>query len=392
MIKKLSLALLLVFCSVASAFCAFPDGWGRRAALTIDHAKVGADSSDYPAYWSVSNLPFEMFDADGTYPALNGGGDIRFSSDSAGATRLPCEVVTFTTNNNPALGVAEIWVKIPSVSSSTNTTIYVWYNKAGETQPVVSDTYGRNAVWTGYTAVYHMNDNPDTSHIIDSTSNASNGTKTGAGSPVEAAGLVGKAQQFNGSNQINLPNDIWDAMQSGSVQFWYSPTSTAIVYHIIGGGNGASGFFMVGHAGSSYSYAPYCQSYSDPNNAYRTTSGAAGAGFRHICWKSSGTAWSAFFQGGASQTMVALIGSNNGDWFADRSTGTTSYMLGDSPYGVYNFSGLLDEVRVSATQHTQGWNNTDYNNQSSPSTFASAGTPETPTAPVTFIPRIIIIN
>lgn len=42
--------------------------------------------SNFPVLCCVSNLPSDMLDADGVRPALEGGGDIRFSSDSAGAT------------------------------------------------------------------------------------------------------------------------------------------------------------------------------------------------------------------------------------------------------------------------------------------------------------------
>jgi hypothetical protein len=48
----------------------------------------------------------------------------------------------FVTDNDPANGVADIAVKVPSVSSTTDTVIYVWYNKAGETQPA-ANTYLR---------------------------------------------------------------------------------------------------------------------------------------------------------------------------------------------------------------------------------------------------------
>jgi hypothetical protein len=62
-------------------------GWGRKAALTISATKVDADLTNWTLVLTKDTLPSEMFDADGSYPALNGGGDIRFSSDAAGETQ-----------------------------------------------------------------------------------------------------------------------------------------------------------------------------------------------------------------------------------------------------------------------------------------------------------------
>ncbi|MFA5299365.1 MAG: hypothetical protein WC389_14340, partial [Lutibacter sp.] len=61
------------------------------------------------------------------------------------------------------------------------------------------------AVWdANYVAVYHMNDNPDTSHIMDSTTNDYDGTKLSANNPLEADGDLGKKQTFS-SDYIEMP-------------------------------------------------------------------------------------------------------------------------------------------------------------------------------------------
>ena len=165
---------------------AFPTGWNRKAPLVIQNGQVSGSGShtNFPVLLTEDNFPSEIFDADGSNPAQNGGGDLRFSSDSAGTTQLPVEVVSFVTDNDPANGTAEIWVKVASVSTSADTTIYVWYNTAGtESQPAVTDTYGRNAVWSDYQAVYHLDDDPSGSapQLLDSTGNGYNGTVAGTG-------------------------------------------------------------------------------------------------------------------------------------------------------------------------------------------------------------------
>ena len=78
---------------------AFPVDWGRQCELEIDHTKLSGNVSNFPVLLTEDTLPLEMFDADGSYPAINGGGDIRFSSDINGETQLACEVVSFVTDN-----------------------------------------------------------------------------------------------------------------------------------------------------------------------------------------------------------------------------------------------------------------------------------------------------
>jgi hypothetical protein len=77
-----------------------------------------------------------------------GGGDLRFSSDAAGATQLACEVVTFTKATGDI-----VWVNVPSVS--TGAIIRVWGDKTGESQPAIGVAFGRNAVWSDYAMVDH---------------------------------------------------------------------------------------------------------------------------------------------------------------------------------------------------------------------------------------------
>ncbi len=75
---------------------AFPDGWGRKQKITIQSTQVvGSGShSDLPVLVTLDHLDTEVVDA-GSNSALNGGGDIRFSTDSAGSTQLACEIVDF---------------------------------------------------------------------------------------------------------------------------------------------------------------------------------------------------------------------------------------------------------------------------------------------------------
>lgn len=140
---------------------AFPTGWQRRVAITVDNTKVAGSGTftDFPIMLSLDNLPTEMVDA-GSNSAQDGGGDIRFSSDAAGATQLACEIVDFHPNSTAGSRRCEIWVKVPSLSGSADTIIYAWYKPTSiKQQPAPSSTYGSESVWvSAYKTVQHLND------------------------------------------------------------------------------------------------------------------------------------------------------------------------------------------------------------------------------------------
>jgi Bacterial Ig-like domain (group 3)/YDG domain/Concanavalin A-like lectin/glucanases superfamily/Domain of unknown function (DUF2341) len=60
-----------------------------------------------------------------------------------------------------------------------------------------------------------------------------------------------------------------------------------------------------------------------------------------------------------------------------RSAWNTNLRLGAAPNGFKGLLGVLDEVRVSDTNRSAAWIGTGYNNQNSPATFYSLGSPET---------------
>lgn len=210
---------------------AFPTGWNRRGPLVIQNGQVSGSGShtDLPVLLTEDNFDSEIFDADGSNPAQNGGGDLRFSSDSAGATQLPIDVVSFVTDNDPANGTAEVWVKVASVSTSADTTIYVWYNTAGaESQPAVTDTYGRNAVWSDYDGVYHGND------LVDSTGNGN--TLTGVNSPIsgDTNGKIGDAFLLDDASEEYFSGGSSLADTPITLQGWFNPdTDTGVGQGIV---------------------------------------------------------------------------------------------------------------------------------------------------------------
>jgi hypothetical protein len=107
-----------------------------------------------------------------------------------------------------------------TIPASSYVDVYMYYGNPG-----ASSLQNPEGVWdSNYVLVSHMRDDPDTSHVKDSTSYANDGTKKAANEPVEAAGAVGKAQSFDGVNDYINFGDL------GAVEGIGAITVEAMVY------------------------------------------------------------------------------------------------------------------------------------------------------------------
>ncbi len=343
-------------------------GWGRKQAITINSnlVKGSTDLIDFPVLITLEHLNEEVVDG-GANSALNGGGDIRFSSDAAGDNQLAIEVVKFVTSATSANRKCQIWVKIPSLSTTTDTTIYIWYNKTGEVQPPANDPYGSQAVWHNYYFVSHDG-------YYDSASNQHltvNGTPT-----VGTTSYGGKSWKGNGTTDYNtLPDGGIDLSGNISISIWKKNTSTATNFgHSLSLSNSTGWISLASHAGSA-------------NNASRTyfisepQSEASGEGARMFP-SSDFLGWHYF-----SISETTLVGENElmrGDGQATTLSPTTGFgwyrpsqqgniVLGGKNGGDYLLHCELAEIRISQSIISPDFSDTDFNTMNSPETFASAG-------------------
>jgi len=366
-------------------------GYGRKCKLTIQNSKVPGTLSDFPILLDLTNLPSEMFDADGSYPALNGGLDVKFSSDSAGETQLACEIVTFTINNDPALGEVEIHVKVPSVASATDTDFYVWYNKAGDTLAAETDTYGKHNVWdSNYKLVQHMDQDPSGSspQMVDSTSNSNDGTSRGtmlSGDLV--TGKIGDGLDFDGiDDDIDLGDTASLSFGDGTddtpftMSAFVKPASIPEWGNVLCKGDGT---WNTGE----YQFVLH----DDPSGSIgiRTVDESAAAHFTKITdagyvtagnWLHMVAAYDGVDTNGfliyANGSSVAFTDGSDGTYVAMENT-TKKTFIGSRNINRF-FPGIIDEVRQSNIVRSPNWIETEYNNQNAPATFIIEGTPETP--------------
>jgi len=180
---------------------ALPDeGWNRYCPITIQGTEVSGSPSDFVAklWWDGvvlnSNLPQEMFDADGSYPCQANGGDIRVTSDEAGENLLPIHIRYITTDNNPANADCEIALGIDTTGS--NQTVYVWYNAGGsKTQPGEAATGGINDVYSSCLYANELDVSSGTGIIYDDRSGNGTDAEENGGLPDQRTGTVSTYRQ-----------------------------------------------------------------------------------------------------------------------------------------------------------------------------------------------------
>jgi biopolymer transport protein ExbB len=165
------------------------------------------------------------------------GGDCSFVFDEVGSDS---KKVAVTTANGAECYVevekwdsvgeeAWVWVKVPTISSTADTELYLYYDADHEDNVAyVGDSGSVQAenVWdSNFKLVTHMNDDPDTSSIRDSTSNSNDGTKASENNPTQTVGVTGNAQDFS-SDYVNCgDDDSLEIVDTLTLEAWINPDS-----------------------------------------------------------------------------------------------------------------------------------------------------------------------
>ncbi|GEM_PF-3897888 len=286
-----------------------------------------------------------------------GTSDLRFSSDEAGSTELASEVVFFDPDNS----LAEVHVKVPTVSYNTDTDFYVWYEASTEAPYAPTATYGSQAVW-GNPLVVHSDSSDGSTVFSDSGSSAHVITANGNAQVDTAQTKVGRSSAlFDGTGDyLSIPDHAnWDfGTGNFTISFWLRLNADANMDVI---GNGYTTGWM----------AQYVTTLSPDRlrlwilgTNYDFTQTLSTATWYHISFTRVGTDLKCFVNG--SQIGSTLTSSEN------ISGSTKELRIGvDTDDATYT-NGWVDELRViTGTGNSNDWIATEYANQNSPSTFVT---------------------
>lgn len=338
--------LILIFFS-NSAF-AQPANYQFGKELEIQSSQVSGASPllDFTLLVSFIDPDLRHVSNGGNVENVNGY-DIVFTQDDC-LSNLSHQIEKY----DPLTGEYIAWVKIPSLSPSVDMKVGMYYgNNTVVNNPSTSLAWGSNAA-----AIYHLSNND----FSDATSNGMNAANF---STTNVTGQIGDARNFNGTGgYLNVSESGTTSLDlvELTMSAWIFPTD----YDVI------SDRGIIINKESTYEMG-----LQDHTGAFQAASNPG-------CWRWAGTGiiplstWTKVtlvFAGGIQKhyingVLVQSFGNcTNPLTFNDLDL-RIGARGGDGNSASY-FVGNIDEVKITNREETADWIATEYNNQSSPSTF-----------------------
>lgn len=346
--------ILLLLLTLPAQAAWYDNAWDYRFSITTNADVINADLTDFPVYLDLNGAPSEFF----TNVDANGA-DIRMTKND-GTTEVAREIVWMDTAN----GIGELhFIADGTLSSSSDSTFYIYYGNSSATEPAADSTYGSENVWTNYTAVWHFQD-PPTSTMPDSAENGYDLTTFGsltAGDSV-AGQLTGNGVDFDYSESDYMSNSsMRRGANTGTMSFWLNMKSGFNRYGImlVGANSPNVAFRVVLFDGNIFfQNGPSSSSWVNPSSP----------GLSNWYY------YSARYEIGGSPTLALTIDSTT---FTDTDSLSSVTSNGVTIANTDWFlNGTMDEVRFSDMRFSDGYATTEYNNQSSPTTFYEYGAQE----------------
>ena len=343
--------------------------WQYRKKLTIAHSLVSTKLTDFPVLVTST-------DSDLASKAQDDGDDIAFTDINK--TKLSHEIEFF----NGTSGQLVAWVKVPSLSSTADTILYMYYDN-----PASSSQADPTAVWTSnYRMVQHLEETSGTQY--DSTSYGNNGTyygtKEGIDGKIDGAdGFVGNLAAAGGdyvdcgnATSLNINNAI-------TVSAWIKPTDQTQWNHLCTKGcDIPNRVYQLSIEANEQ--IDFIINANTTNGKATTTASVPIGAWSYVVGTYDKTNVKVYINGseGASVPFTQAINTNSVNLrIAGRIYGT-----GNSGPSAYTFDGTMDEVHVVAVARSQAWIQTEYNNQNNPSTFYTIGTEEKAPLTIQYVP------
>ena len=335
--------------------------------ITTDHTKVGSSThTDFPILVS-GTYSYLATVANGGKVENASGYDIGFYSDAALTVKLKWEIEKWVATT----GEIVAWVKIASLSNSTDNVIYMGYGNAA----ITTDQSDAVNVWnSNFKGVWHVKDGTTLS-VLDSQ-NVNNGTNNSA---TATTGKVDGGASFNGTTANIDIGAVYSFSKTTpmTLSCWINTGSAALQtmmadwnIGVTAGWEFTLSEFNAGKIGILYTDA----------NGTNYFGRRGGTNVNDSTWRLI----VATFDGSAANTGINLyvngavethtnLSLGSGD---PGSLGNTDMRIGcrrlTSATNQF-WSGSLDEIRVSNVVRSADWCLAEYNNMSSPSTFYAVG-------------------
>jgi hypothetical protein len=182
--------------------------WANRRKIIIDHSKIDSDLEHFPILININNssgVESENFSdiyaligstrrriaftlVDGTTQIV---GELNRTSEDAGDTNF------------------SVWVRVPSLNSSVNTELWMYFDPSQADNPFVGSmaSIGQRVWDSNFMIVCHM-ENPIANALQNSTGRT-NGTNTNMAAGALVDGPIAKAFDYDGSNDYTDFGDVF---------------------------------------------------------------------------------------------------------------------------------------------------------------------------------------
>ncbi|MFW9877356.1 MAG: DUF2341 domain-containing protein, partial [Candidatus Thorarchaeota archaeon] len=330
--------------------------------ITIDHNQVSGTSGH-------SNFPFllSIYDTDLRSDVQSNGNDIAFSLNNVW---LDHEIEMFDQTYNGTHARLVVWIRIPALSINIDANIRMYYGNLS-----MGSRQNPTGVWDSkYKAVWHMNQDPSSSNILDSTSNNFDLITTGFTSDTRFNdGKVGTAISVDGINDYFYINNINGPVNDLAFQTWFTPYTT-IEY-----GTSRMDFFRGNSPTNNHpsirfttdgTVNVYLEVTSDTSEGSygNKNSWAADSWFQFTYFRSMSLSKAYHYINGI-QDVVDSSSDNANPQLAWNRCSILAYHDGSNIWG----PGAISEFRILQTVLSSGWILTEYNNQYNPESFYTIG-------------------
>jgi hypothetical protein len=321
--------------------------WTYRKEITINNEKVTGDIDGFPVL-------IQTTDSDLATYAQSDGDDIVFT-DWDGKSQLSHEIELY----NSGTGELIAWVKMANISSSSDSTIFMYYNNSDATNSQDDEELFSN----GYVGVYHMDES--SGDISNSATSTNDGTRLNT--PTQDTGQIGYGQYFTGGGSDDCFNisdlGLVDGFQENlTISAWLNVNDSALedFARVVNKRNNANDADV---------YTVYFQDQaSNKDISFLIGADSGSTTVAKYVW-----VYLTYTYDGATKVHY-----HNGSWIRDDTGSTGPFSATPSQAPVYigarwgptaNYGGMMDEVRISKVTHSAGWISTEFNNQKNPGSF-----------------------
>ncbi|GAB5539671.1 MAG: hypothetical protein Salg2KO_17740 [Salibacteraceae bacterium] len=324
-------------------------GFGKQISFRADQVAGASDFNDFPVLVNFTDNDLRTT-ANGGNVENSNGYDIIFTLGDC-ATQLNHQIEEY----NAATGNYVAWIRIPTLSASTNTNIHMYYgNSSVATDPSTTNTWS-----TAFDGVWHLHDD-----FLDASGNANNGTNNGSTdvSPAKS----GDGQEFQDPNHwIELTNH---PARGGDFTYtaWIRTDDRTIAGQRV-----------------------ICDDASNGNGCHAISLGDPGAGrirfyirgLSNVSLDSpaliSNNTWAHVAATFNDATNLKTLYINGASVATQTANGTLGAAAGNASIGGEvasgesgnRFDGDIDEVHSLDTLLSTNWITTEYNNQNIPDSF-----------------------